>query len=255
MENHLKTKNRGIWFGTVITAPELDHELYDRESGEVVKRYYLLTLQVEYVNEKGSIRDTSHLPVLISENKLSRLSDPIKPGNSLFIKGEWRVFAKKEESGRSRVVPRIQATLVERPELPMRTRNKIEFVGTLATKLYKAQFDEQGKMKVNEKNKPLPFLDDNGEKIPWVRRNHEGFTVNDFHIEIKGLRRERTGEVMGVKYKEFIPCIGYGGVAWKVAKEVDIGTLVRATGYIRQRTKPGTTDHVYEAVITDISPM
>lgn len=251
MENREKTKNRGIWCGIVASEPELDHQITDKETGEVIRDYYLLSIKVDYSNDKGTINDSSTLPVLVSNQKMERMNGAIKKGTILFVKGEWRAF-QKEEDGRKKTVTRIQANHVEVQEKMMRTRNKIELVGKLATKLYKAKFGEDGKMEYNEKGKPVPVLDEEGKKIPWVRRNPEGFTVNDFHLEVKGLRRERTGEVVGIKYKDFIPCIGYGAVAWRVAREIEIDTPVRAVGYIRKRQKNGKDEFVYEAVITEI---
>ena len=136
-----------------------------------------------------------------------------------------------------------------------RTRNKIEFHGVLKSKLYKAKFNEEGVIELDEKGKPVPVLDENGNKISWVRRNTEGLTVNDFVLEVgKKITTEEGQEK--VVYTDYIPMLAYGAIAWQVAKDIDLDTPVLAQGYVRCRPKNGFADEVvYEPVITRITPL
>ena len=245
-----KMKNRGIWCGKIVSMPVLDHQITDHETNTVVREYYAIEIEVNYSNEKGTIKDTSILPVLVSKNKLDKIDGGLSLGDILFAKGEWRAY-KSKKSKSKKVETRIHAYYIQKQEKVTRNQNKIELFGFLAGKLYKAEFDESGKMKYNYKGKPIHVLDENGNKIPWVRRNPEGFTVNDVYLEVEGYKKDSNGNKTELKYKDFIPCIAFGSVAWKI-KEIEQGSFVQATGYVRKRKKNKREGYVYEVVITEI---
>jgi hypothetical protein len=250
-----ESKNRGVWCGKVVKGPEFNHELRDKDSNEVIEQYYVVEIEVEFENTKKTVKDVSVLPVLITKTKIENLGG-IKEGDLLFVKGEYRAYDRREEeTGKRRTITRILAKKVEKVDGFTRTRNKIEFHGVLKSKLYKAKFKEDGTLEKDEKGRPVPVLDENGNKIPWVRRNTEGLTVNDFVLEVSKEIVDENGEKRTI-YKDYIPMIAYGAVAWQIAKEIDIDTKVKARGYVRRRPKNGYEgEYVYEPVITRITPV
>lgn len=245
--------NRGVFCGDIVDQPTLDHTITDSK-GNVVKEVYLVNVKVVFENSKKTVRDESELPVLLSEKQISEIGE-LEKGDIVFIKGEWRAYVRHQENGSKSTVTRLIARKIEKVEDYTRTRNKIEFEGYLAKKLFKAEFDEEGKLKRDENRRLIPVLDEEGKTIPWVRRNTEGFTVNDIVLRLNKEIKGENGEVK-YTYEDYIPAIGYGPVAWQVANEIEIGTPVSARGYLRRRPKNGYEgEYVYEAVITRIKPI
>lgn len=247
--------NRGVWCGKVVEEPVLDHEIRDKETDELIEQYFEVKLEVEYENPKKTIKNVSTLLVLISKTKIDTLGG-VNVGDLLFVKGEYRAYDRRnEETGRRNTITRIQAKKVEKVAEYTRTRNKIEFHGVLKSKLYKAKFNEEGVIELDEKGKPVPVLDEEGNKISWVRRNTEGLTVNDFVLEVGKKITTEDGQEK-VIYTDYIPMLAYGAIAWQVAKDIDLDTPVLAQGYVRCRPKNGFADEVvYEPVITRITPL
>lgn len=247
--------NRGVWCGKVIGNPEFNHELRDKETQEIIEEYFLVDVEVEYENSKQTVKDTSVLPVLITKTKVDALGG-INEGDLLFIKGEYRAYDRRdEESGRRQTITRVLAKKCEKVEDFTRTRNKIEFHGVLKNKLYKSKFTEDGILEKDEKGRPVPVLDDDGNKIPWTRRNQDGLTVNDFVLEVAKEVITEDNEIKTI-YKDYIPMISYGPVAWQIAKEIEVDTKVKVRGYIRRRPKNGFEgEYVYEPVIVRITPV
>ncbi|MGF9890936.1 hypothetical protein ABEX78_19980 [Priestia megaterium] len=255
MEKQTFGLNRGVWCGKVVKGPEFNHDLRNKETDEVIEQYFVVEVEVEFENSKKTVTDTSVLPVLITKTKMDSLGG-IQEGDLLFVKGEYRAYDRRDEaSGRRHTITRILSKKTEKVEGYTRTRNKIEFHGVLKSKLYKAKFNEDGVLEKDEKGRPVAVLDEEGNKIPWVRRNTEGLTVNDFVLEVAKEIVDENGEVKTV-YTDYIPMIAYGAVAWQIAKEIELDTKVKARGYIRRRPKNGFEgEYVYEPVITRITPV
>lgn len=255
MENKTFGLNRGIWCGKVVKGTEFNHELRDRETNEVIEQYFVAELEVEFENASKTVKDVSILPVLMTKTKLDSLGG-VSEGDLLFVKGEYRAYDRRdEETGKRHTITRILAKKIEKVEGYTRTRNKIEFYGVLKSKLYKAKFNDEGILEKDEKGRPVPVLDENNNKIPWVRRNTDGLTVNDFVLEVAKEIIDENGEVKTI-YTDYIPMIAYGAVAWQIAKEIELETKVKSRGYIRRRPKNGYEgEYVYEPVITRITPV
>lgn len=255
MEKKTFGQNRGIWCGKVVEGPVFNHELRDRESQELIEEYYVVQLEVEFENAKKTVTDTSVLPVLITKTKLDSLGE-VKEGDLLFVKGEYRAYDHRdEENNKKRTITTILSKKIEKVSDFTRTRNKIEFHGVLKSKIYKVKFDENGVIVKDEKNKPVPVVDENGNKIPSVRRNTEGKTVNDFILQVSKQIIDENDEVKTI-YTDYIPMIAYGSAAWQIAQEIDVDTKVMARGYVRRRAKNGFEgEWVYEPVITRITPI
>lgn len=255
MEKKTFGLNRGVWCGKVVKGPEFNHELRDKETNDVIEEYFVVEVEVEFENSKKTVTDVSVLPVLVTKTKMNNLGG-IKVGDLLFIKGEYRAYDRRDEqSGRRHTITRILSKKVESVEDYTRTRNKIEFHGVLKSKLYKSKFKEDGTLEKDEKGRPVPVLDDEGNKIPWVRRNTDGLTVNDFVLEVAKEIVDENGEVKTI-YTDYIPMIAYGAVAWQIAKEIEVESKVKARGYVRRRPKNGFSgEFVYEPVITRITPV
>ncbi|MGF7535598.1 hypothetical protein AAGG74_18250 [Bacillus mexicanus] len=254
MEKKTFGQNRGIWCGKVVEGPVFNHELRDRETQELIEEYYVVQLEVEFENAKKTVTDVSVLPVLITKSKLDALGD-VKEGDLLFVRGEYRAYDRRdEENNKKRTITTILSKKVEKVTDYTRTRNKIEFHGILKSKIYKVKFDENGVIEKDEKGKPVPVLDEDGNKIPAVRRNTEGKTVNDFILQVP--KQIFENEEVKTIANDYIPMIAYGSAAWQIAQEIDVNTKVMARGYVRRRAKNGFEgEWVYEPVITRITPI
>src|SRR5690625_1472593 len=169
---------------------------------------------------------------------LEELGD-VKVGDYLFIRGRWRAFSlRDEETGKRYTSPMGTVSKIEKVEEMTRTRNKIELHGYLKSKLYKVKFDDEGNILRDEDGRLVPDLDEDGERIPWTRRNHENLQVNDVVLLVKNERELEDGEVE-VIHRDYIPAIGYGAVARQICDDIDIDQMVKARGYVRKREKNG----------------
>jgi hypothetical protein len=253
MDKKRKFVNRGVFCGEVQSEPLLDHQIKNNDSGEVIKEYYAVDIEVEFENKNKTVKDVSVLPFLLTKEQMEEMGG-VSTGDILFIKGEWRAYDRRLEDGRRQTVTRVLSRKAEKIEDFTRTRNKVEFEGLLKSKIHKAKFDEDGRLERDEKKRLVLILDEEGKKIPWIRKNPEGHVVNDFVLQVTK-EMEKDGE-MKVLYEDFIPCIAYGPVAWQIMKEIDIDTPVKARGYVRRRMKKGYEgEYVYEPVITRITPI
>lgn len=238
-------KNRGIWCGTVVSDLELNHELKKMEDGQekVIERFYTMTVSVELKDRKGDLKDSSNLPVIISESNLKELDEKPEMGKIVFLKGSWRTYDKTEGiSHGTRLEQNVFVKVIEvHDEPPVKTRNKFEFEGVLVKKLYEIDRDEEGKPLRDENGKLKAKLDENDNMKYTTRKNKEGFRVNDFIVAIN----RPNGS-------DYVPSISYGRLATYIAKDIPIGAEVEGSGYIRSRyyESRGQERVAYEAVIT-----
>lgn len=246
--------NRGVFGGVLSSEPVLDHEIKDRETEEVVKKIYKIEMDVVFENRTKTVRDESTLRFLIPDEQLENLGE-VNVGQLLFVKARWRAFSRKGENNQNYTYPIGTVTHIEKVEELPRTQNKIELHGYLQSKIYKVKFDEDGKILTDEKGRLVPELDENGERIPWTRRNNEKQQVNDIVLLVKNERILEDGTVK-TYYRDYIPAIGYGAVARQICNDIDINQKVKARGYVRQREKNGYPgEFVYEVVVTRITAL
>jgi len=253
MEKRKLGKNRGVWYGTVISAVEFSHEVKDRKSGEVVERFYTFNIEAEIKDKKGNVVNTSVLPITVPESKLSEIkpeitevTQKVKIGDLVFLKGSWRAYDyRNPNTSRTHLEQNAYIKTIEvHDDFQVRTRNKFEFEGVLVKKLYEFERDENGTPIKDEKGRLVPKTDEEGNIKYVVRKNKEGKIVNDFIVAIN----RPNGS-------DYIPCLAYKRLATDIAKEIEVGSEVEGAGYIRARYyQSGGTDRVaYEAVITSLT--
>lgn len=243
--------NYGVWCGKVVQEPVFNHEVRNKQTDELIQSYYLLKIEVDYKDHKGLIHDVSELPVQVSKTHLEKAGE-VKVGDILFVKGEYRAYDRSnDENASSKIVTRIAANKVEVVEDYISNVNKIEFVGLLNSKLYKSKFTEDGKIELDFKKRPVPVLDEEGNKIPWLKKEN-GHMINDIRIEVSKHSVDYTGTLRKT-YTDFIPAIAYDATAIKISRDIKVNTPVKASGYVRRRPKKGVPgEYVFEPVITHI---
>jgi hypothetical protein len=242
-------KNHGVWCGKVATEMEFSHEVKDRNNGEIIDKFFKLYIDVEIRNKNDVLIDLSRLPVTVSQNNLDALDKELEIGDIVFIKGSWRAYDyKNKDTNRNKLDQTSYVKILEvHDDYQVRTRNKFEFEAILVKKLYEFERLEDGTPVKDEKGRLIPKLDEEGKEIYTVRKNKEGKVVNDFIIAIN----RPNGS-------DYIPCISYGKLAKAIASDIEVGSEVEGSGYIRERryTDRNGNDRVaYEAVVTSIQPL
>lgn len=246
--------NRGVFSGKLVSGPVMDHEIKDKETGELIRTIYKLKMSVVFENKNKTVTDESVLPFLVSDDQLEKLGE-FSVGDLMFIKARWRAFNRRDENDRNYTYPVGTVTHIEKVETLPRTQNKIELHGYLQSKIFKVEFDENGKIKTDENGRLIPVLDEEGNKIPWTRRNNENQQVNDVVLLVKNERILENGEIV-TYYRDYIPAIGYGAVARQICDDIETNQKVKARGYVRQREKNGYPgEYVYEVVVTRITAL
>lgn len=256
-------KNHGIWCGEVVADLTVSHEIRDRETKEVIETFYKTEIQVEIRNVEDVLINKSLLPVTVSQSNLNTLGKELEIGDIVFIKGSWRAYDyKNKETNRTKLDQTAFVKIIEiHDEYEIRTRNKIEFQGTLVKKLTDVERTESGEKVFDSRGKAVPKRDEDGNIVYAVRKNKEGKIVNDFTIAINrpngSSRPDESGFAENVS-SDYIPCISYGKLARKVADEIRVGAEVVGSGYIRARhynDRNGNPRVAYEAVITTIEEL
>jgi len=252
MEKRKLGKNRGVWYGKVVSELTFSHDVKDRKTGEVVESFYSFQIQTEIIDRKGNTIDASIVPVTVPTSKLQEIkpeveaiTEKISVGDLVFLKGSWRAYDYKDsQSSRTRLEQNAYVKIIEvHDDFQVRTRNKFEFEGVLVKKLYEFERKEDGAPVKDEKGRLVPKTDEEGNIKYVVRKNKEGKVVNDFIVAIN----RPNGS-------DYIPCIAYTRLATKIAKEIPVGAEVEGAGYIRAREyqSGGVTRLAYEAVVTSL---
>lgn len=253
MEKRKLGKNRGVWYGKAISEVQFSHEVKDRKTGEIVERFYTFNVETEIKDKIGNVVNVSVLPVTVPESKLQEIKPDITDvtakiavGDLVFLKGSWRAYDyRNPATKRTHLEQNAYIKIIEvHEEYQVRTRNKFEFEGVLVKKLYEFERDEQGVAKKDEKGRLLPKTDEEGNIKYVVRKNKEGKIVNDFIVAIN----RPNGS-------DYIPCLAYKKLATTIAKEIEVGSEVEGSGYIRSRHYQvnGEERVAYEAVITQLT--
>lgn len=248
MKHRKLGKNRGVWCGTVVSGLEFSHELVDRKSGEVVDRFYNLEIMTEITDKEGQVIDVSNLPVTLSVKKLvnirpevDNVEEKLMTGDIVFIKGSWRTYDNKENDA-TKLEQYAYVKVIElHNEYTVKVRNKFEFEGVLVKKLYEIARDGENNPFKDEEGRLVPALDEEGRMKYTVRKNKEGKIVNDYIVAIN----RPNGS-------DYVPCLSYKGLAKYISKEIEVGSEVQGSGYIRTRKytdKYGRNRVAYEAVI------
>lgn len=255
MKKRTLGKNHGVWSGRVVSPLEFSHEIVNKETEEVIEKFYKLFIEVEIKNKRDELIDSSVLPVTVSSRNIKEVKPEVENveealvvGEILFIKGSWRAYDYKDQNTlRSKLEQTAYVKVLEVHDgFQVRTRNKFEFEGTLVKKLYEPERDENGNAKKDEKGRLIPKLDEDGKEIYTVRKNREGKVVNDFIVAIN----RPNGS-------DYIPCIAYGKLAKYIASNVEKTSEIEGSGYIRTRKfKDGRGNErvAYEAVVSYIKP-
>lgn len=252
MEKRKLGKNRGVWYGKVVSEVKFSHEVKDRNSNEVVEKFYTFDVETEITDKKGNVVNVSVLPVTLPESKLNEVKPEITDvtkklelGNLVFLKGSWRAYDyRNPDTRKTQLEQNAYIKIIEvHDEYQVKTRNKFEFEGVLVKKLYEFERNEDGRPLKDEKGRLIPKVDEEGNIKYVVRKNKEGKVVNDFIVAIN----RPNGS-------DYIPCIAYKKLATQIAKEIEVGSEVEGSGYIRARYyQSGGVDRVaYEAVITSL---
>lgn len=255
MEKRKLGKNRGIWYGIVVSELEFSHEIKDRKTNEIVEKFYTFDVEVETVDWKGNLINKSVLPITLSETKLSEIKPEVQDvtkkleiGNLVFLRGSWRAYDyRNPKTRKTQLEQNAYVKVIEvHDDYQVKTRNKFEFQGVLVKKLYEFERDENGVPLKDEKGKLISKKDEDGNVKYVVRKNKEGKVVNDFIVAIN----RPNGS-------DYIPCIAYKKLANEIAKEIEVGSEIEGSGYIRARYyQSGGAERVaYEAVITNLTPV
>lgn len=241
--------NKTVWCGTVVKPLEFNHELVNENTGELIDKFYRFSLKTEVSTNKGRKLDSSVLPIIVSEKYLKRLDKEIELGDKLFIRGSWRVYSVSKNNSKRKVEQFGFVKHIEHvKEEAKKSINRFEFEGYLVTKLEEIQRDENKKLLKDEQGNFVPVLDEEGNKKYGVRLNKEKKIVNDYTVAIN-----RTN------HSDYVPCLSYFKLAKDIAENVELGSKVKGSGYVRSRSykvHEGTDyeeeNTVYEAVVVSL---
>lgn len=238
--------NSTVWCGEVVKPLEFSHEITNKETTEVLEKFYRFSIKTKVVTNKGKELDESTLPIVVSEKYLNTLEKPLEVGDVVFIRGSWRAYTVSEETNRKVEQVGFVNHIVHSELKNGKYLNRFDFQGYLVDKLYIPVRDEQtGKpMRDPETRKFVPLLDEEGNKQWTVRLNREKKIVNDYFIAINTNNRSF-----------YIPCVSYFGLAKSVAEEFMLGSEVKGSGYVRSRSykdDSGREHTVYEAVVVSL---
>lgn len=238
-------KNQTVWCGEVVKPLTFSHEITSNETKEVIETFYRFEVKLEVKTNKGKLLDTSVLPMVVSNKFIEKLEKPLEVGDVVFIRGSWRAYTVADEETERRHVEQVGFVqyLVHSELRDGKSLNRFDFEGYLVNKLYEPVRDAEGNPVRGEDGAFEPLLNEAGKRQWTVRLNKEKKIVNDYTIAIN--RNNRSF---------YIPSLSYYNLAKKVAEEIEVGSKVKGSGYIRSREfdKNGIKQVVFEAVVVSL---